>query len=93
MTIKTNIIEDDGKLIVNKTQDVEPLLNHINHLRNADLKDSKEMGMRYVGEIPLILAEQWALECGARLGSSEHMEYCAKKLKDPDFKKLLVKGF
>ena len=93
MTIKTNMSVDEGKLILSKTQDVEPLLNHLKNLRDADLKDSKEMGMRYVGEIPLILAEQWAKECGARLGSPEHMEYCSKKLRDPDYKKLLVKGF
>lgn len=93
MTIKTNISEDEGKLIVNRTQDVDPLLEHINNLRNSDIKDSKEMKMRYVGEIPLVLAELWASECGARLGSPEHLEYCSKKLKDPDYKKLLVKGF
>ena len=47
MTIKTHITEDEGKLIVNKTQDVEPLLNHINHLRNADLKTTYKAYAHY----------------------------------------------
>jgi hypothetical protein len=49
--------------------------------------------MRYVGEIPLVLAEQWSKESGLGLGSKEFMEYCRKKLQDPDYKKLLVRGF
>jgi len=92
MTVKTDMVVEEGRLIVNRSQDVEPILHHIKELRDSDLKDSPEMAMRYVGEIPIVLAELWARECGARLGSAEHMEYCSKKLADPDYKKLLVRG-
>ena len=51
------------------------------------------MALRYVGEIPLVLAEAWAKESGLQMGSHEFLEFCKKKLKDPDFKKLIIRGF
>ena len=93
MVIKTNMTEDSGKLYVKREQDVEPLLNHIKELHNSNLTNHfGESRMRYVGEIPMILAEQWSKESGLQLGSREFMDYVKKKLKDPNYKKLLIKG-
>tara|TARA_B100001029_G_scaffold97776_2_gene80402 strand:- start:1653 stop:1937 length:285 start_codon:yes stop_codon:yes gene_type:complete len=94
MVVKTNIIEDEDKLYVKREQDVQPILQHIHNLNTSDLPNHfGDSRMRYVGEIPLVLAEQWSKESGLGLGSKEFMEYCRKKLQDPDYKKLLVRGF
>jgi len=94
MVIKTQITEDEGKLYVNRIQDIKPVLDHVHNLHTSDLPSkSKEMALRYVGEIPLVLAEAWAKESGLQMGSHEFLEYCKKKLKDPDFKKLIIRGF
>lgn len=93
MVIKTEIVEDEGKIHVNRTQDIEPVLHRNHALHTSDLpKHSGSARWRYVGEIPLVLVEKWAKETGLRVGSAEFLEYCKKKLKDPDFKKLIIRG-
>lgn len=94
MVVKTEIVEDAGKLHVNRTQDIQPVLDHVHALHTSDLPNHNgEARWRYVGEIPLVLAEKWSSESGLQLGSNEFMEYCKKKLKDPDYKKLIIRGF
>jgi hypothetical protein len=48
---------------------------------------------RWVGSIPLVIAELWSKECGAAIGTHEYAGYIRKKLSDPDYKKLLIKGY
>ena len=48
---------------------------------------------RWVGSVPLVIAEQWSRECGAAIGTHEYATYLRRKLSDPDYKNLLVKGY
>ena len=86
MVIKTQIVEDEGKIYVNRTQDIEPVLQK---MRYKWLLVGLQMALR--GEIPNS-CRKWASETGLKLGSAEFLEYCKKKLKDPDFKKLIIRG-
>lgn len=91
--IKEIIKEEDGKLYVHRSQDVQKILDH--NKVQADIQPNHfgESRMRYVGEIPFVLIETWARECGARIGSEEFMAYVKKKIMDPNYKKLRVKGY
>lgn len=94
MTIKTKVIEDKetGNVWVSRTQDVEAILKRNHELSTVLPNHAGDYRWRYVGEVPLVICEQWQKECGAAMGTAEFQEYAKKKLRDPDFKKLLVKG-
>ena len=49
--------------------------------------------MRLAGSIPFVVAEMWAKECGAQIGSQEFLEYVKKKLLSGDFSKLVANGY
>ena len=74
MVVKTHITQDEEKLYVNRIQDIQPVLDHVHNLHTSDLPSkSKEMALRYVGEIPLVLAEAWAKESGSQIGRHEFL--------------------
>ena len=37
MVVKTQITEDEGKLYVNRIQDIKPVLDHVHNLHTSDL--------------------------------------------------------
>ena len=49
--------------------------------------------MRLAGSIPFVIAEMWARECGANIGSQEFQAYVKKKLMSGDFSKLVANGY
>ena len=94
MVVKTNIVEQEGKLHVNREQDVQPVLDYVHDLHTSNMPNhGGSARWRHVGEIPLVLAEKWSRESNTILGSAEFLAYCKKKLKDPDYKKLIIRGF
>jgi hypothetical protein len=46
-----------------------------------------------VGSVPFVLAEEWARESGTQIGTQEFAAYLKRKLSDPDYKNLLIKGY
>lgn len=42
----------------------------------------------YLGSIPMVIASQWAKECGSGIGTKEFGEYAKKKLMSGDYSKL-----
>lgn len=92
--MKTKLVTDKetGNIWINTVQDVEPILRRNHELSTVLPNHAGDYRWRYVGEIPLVICQQWQKECGAAMGSKEFTEYAKKKLKDPDYKKLLVKG-
>ncbi len=82
----------DGKLVIRKSQDIQSLLDQNAHEREAAPSMFGEMAVRKVGSIPLIVAEQWAKECGAAIGTKEFAEYAKRKLMDGDFAKFRIKN-
>jgi hypothetical protein len=91
--IKQTIVEEDGKVIINRHQDVQSLLDDNARLATFAPSAHGEAKFRLAGRIPLVVAEQWAAECGEAIGTQGFAVYVKKKLLDGDFAKLRVKGF
>ena len=89
--VKTNYHWEDNKLIVDRSQDVQDILD-FNKERNID-GHNKKADMRLVGSIPFVVAEMWSKECGANIGSQEFLAYVKKKLLSGDFSKLVANGY
>lgn len=90
--ITERMIEQDGKLIINRTQDVSALVEK--NKIEAEILPSKygEAAWRKVGSVPLTVAETWSAECGAAIGTKEFGLYAKKKLMDGDFAAFRIKG-
>jgi hypothetical protein len=89
--LNTTYHTEDDKLIVQRSQDVQRILD-FNKERNID-GHNRNSEMRLAGSIPFVIAEMWAKECGAKIGSQEFMEYVKKKLMSGEFSKLVANGF
>jgi hypothetical protein len=89
--IKERMFEEDGKLRILRSQDVQPILEANKRAQNTEIDRKSEM--RRAGSIPYVIAEQWSRECGAAIGTKEFGEYAKKKLMDGDWAKLRVRGF
>ena len=91
MSVQTRILDEDGKIIVNRTQDVQRILEW-NKERNIEGHNRKS-DMRHVGSIPFVVVEMWMNECGAAFGSQELNEYIKKKLMSGEYNKLIANGY
>ena len=90
-TLKTTWHTEDDKVVVNRHQDIQDILD-FNKERNID---GHKVGsdMRLAGSIPFVVIEMWMKESGLKLGSLEFAEYVKKKLLSGEFSKLLANGF
>ncbi len=93
MSVNEKIVAEDNKIQVVRSQDVSGILKEIHELRDHVPSMHGDAKARWVGSIPLVIAEQWSRECGASIGTQEYAKYIRRKLSDPDYKKLLVKGY
>jgi hypothetical protein len=93
MSISEKITAEDNKIQVARSQDVSGILKEIHDLKDHIPSMHGDAKARWVGSIPLVIAEQWSRECGAAIGTHEYAGYIRKKLLDPDYKKLLIKGY
>lgn len=82
----------DGKLVIRKSQDIQSLIDQNAYERDNAPSMFGEMAVRKVGSIPMIVAEQWAKECGEAIGTKAFAEYAKKKLMDGDFAKFRIKN-
>lgn len=89
--LDTSYHTEDDKLIIRRSQDVQRILD-FNKERNIDGHNRKS-DMRLAGSIPFVVAEMWAKECGAKIGSQEFLAYVKKKLLSGDFSKLVANGY
>jgi hypothetical protein len=89
--VQTRYFDEDGKVVINRSQDIEPILE-FNKQRNID-GHKYGSDMRLAGSIPFVVIEMWMKECGAKLGSEEFNEYCKKKLMSGEFSKLVANGY
>jgi hypothetical protein len=82
----TRILRDpEGRFAFKNTQDVTGILRAAHDARDTLRKDTGPIGGRYLGTIPVLVAQLWAKECGAAIGTKEWAEYAKKKLKDPEW--------
>jgi hypothetical protein len=91
--IKETAVEEDGKLTIHKSQDVQSLLDRNKAEADVASKSFGDAGFRKVGSIPMVLAENWAKECGCAVGTAGFAAHVKKKLMDGDYAKLLVHGY
>ena len=88
MSIQTRYFDEDGKIVINRSQDIQRILD-FNKERNIDGHNCKS-DMRLAGSIPFVVIEMWMKECGAKIGSQELNEYIKKKLMSGEFSKLVA---
>lgn len=86
------MIEQDGKLHVLRSQDTQAVLDHVKAMRDVAPSMFGDAKWRYIGEVPLVLAEKWSEECGAAIGSPEFAIYCKQKLMNGDYAALRVRS-
>ena len=91
--IREKIITEGGKLHIQRDQEVSGMLDAIHNIREHLPSAHGDAKGRWVGSIPMVLAEQWCRESGAQIGTQEYAAFVKRKLSDPDYKKLLVKGY
>ena len=91
MSVQTRYFDEDGKIIIQRTQDVQRILD-FNKERNIDGHNRKS-DMRLAGSIPFVVIEQWERESGCKLGSPEFLEYCKKQLMSGNYSKLIANGY
>lgn len=87
------MIEEDGKLHVIRSQDVQALLEQNHHLAQTAPSMHGQAAWRLAARIPAVTAEQWSRECGAAIGTKEFVAYCKRKLQDSDFARFRIRGF
>lgn len=89
--LQTRIKQEDDKVVVSRSQDVQAILDYNKEKQIAGTKAHSEM--RHVGQIPFVVVEMWLRESGLKLGSQEFTEYVKKKLMSGDYSKLIVHGY
>ena len=91
--VSERMLEQDGKLIVQRSQNVQSLLDSNHELSTTAPSAHGDAKFRLAGRIPLVVAEQWSAECGEAVGTQAFAQYVRRKLADGDFARLRVKGF
>ena len=81
--VATDVDLDEGKMIIRRVQDLEPVLDH--HKRMATENDgySPSRDIRRVASIPLVVVEQWMNE-GVDIFDPNSREEIKRRLNDPD---------
>ena len=83
--ITTNLYwdEQDGALHVERTQDVEPLLERAKRLRAMNWDGfNADRSMQMTHELPIAIVEKWFAE-GVDIMNPSHADECRKRLADP----------
>jgi len=91
--IRERMLEQDGKLIIQRSQDIQSLIDDNKRIAAEAPSMHGDAKFRFAGRIPAVIAEQWSRECGANIGTKEFALYCKRKLMDGDFAAFRVKGF
>lgn len=73
-----------------KRQDVQGILDAAKDAAETLRPNTGPAGSKYLGTVPVLIAQQWAKECGASVGSREWAKYAKTKLKDGTWARLRV---
>jgi hypothetical protein len=84
-------LDSDGKSVhFVKRQDVQAVIDAAKDARETLRPNTGPVGGKYLGTVPVLIAQQWAKECGAAVGSREWATYAKGKLKDGTWARLRV---
>lgn len=75
-----------------RTQEVDDIFEAVHAARDMFRKDTGPGHGRFLGSVPLLVAQIWANECSAPVGTKEWLQYAKRKLKSSDWQKLKVHG-
>ena len=82
--------ENEDKVILKNTQDIEPLIKLNKQEFNNDSMyggvETKDKSMRKVASIPLIIIEKWKRELGVDVMNKDHMPKVKQLLNDPQYR-------
>lgn len=73
-----------------KRQNVQAILDAAKDAAETLRPNTGPVGGKYLGTVPVLIAQQWAKECGAPVGSREWAKYAKGKLKDGTWARLRV---
>lgn len=85
MTVKTDFHLIDGDLVVNRVQDVEPIIDANKALQSVAQKWAGDF--HHIGTIPNVILEKWINESGVNIlamPNEEFGQFIKRKLRDPD---------
>lgn len=89
MTVNTLYHADGSKIVIERVQDVEPILEHNRVLQT--LEQRSDWG-RHVASVPNVILEKWLNEEWDRgnvilqFGSDEFFQMVERKLQDPQYR-------
>ncbi len=84
-------LDPDGKSFhIVKRQNVQAVLDAAKDAAETLRPNTGPVGSKYLGTVPVLIAQQWAKECGAAIGSREWAQYAKTKLKDGTWARLRV---
>jgi len=82
----------EGNIVFRRSQNIDDLIRRNKFEAENAPSMHGHAAVRKVGSVPLVVAEEWARECGAAVGTREFAEHVKKKLMDGDFSAFRVKG-
>lgn len=91
MSIDTKFHYEDDKLIIQRVQDVEPIIEANKRAMDVDDKRFKSQSFNLVARVPTVLIEKYRNETGIDLLAPENVKLFRKWLDDPDHKFLKTK--
>jgi hypothetical protein len=84
-------LDADGKSFhFVKRQNVQSILDAAKDAAETLRPNTGPVGSKYLGTVPVLIAQQWSKECGAAIGSREWAAYAKTKLKDGTWARLRV---
>jgi hypothetical protein len=85
---KAKYDHETDSIVVNRVQDVEPLLELNKKELNGDSMygPQNNSGMRKVASIPLVVIEKWKRELGVDVFNKDHMPKVKQLLNDPEYR-------
>lgn len=84
--VVSRISHEDGVTRITNTQELDDTLDAIK--RVPDVTKVKGKNRHWLGTVPILIAQQWATECGAAIGTKEWGVYAKRKLADGTWRKL-----
>ena len=86
-------LDADGRVIVQKSQDVEPIINAMKDYGDilGTRRNDRVAGARMIGGIDPITASIWAKETGLKIGTKEFAQFAKKRIQnDLNYRKFRV---
>lgn len=87
----TRFLTQEGSLVIERFADVEPIIDHVQKLRQEGSGKSSSGEMYHVGDLPLIIAEKYCNEVGITF--EEFMcnpEHITRIMNNPDYSRFRV---